>query len=50
MLFQIRLYIEDVGIDRPFMLLGGPGSGKSSLMAKVTDVASQRAMQNRIPG
>ena len=48
--FQIQKHIDEVGNDKPFLLLGGAGSGKSSLMAKVADVTNERVLQGRIPG
>ena len=49
-LLQITDYILGIGNDVPLILNGGAGSGKSSLMAKVADVASTMAMQNKIKG
>ena len=48
--FQIQNYITGIGNDVPLLLLGGPGSGKSSVMAKAADVAATAAMQGKIPG
>ncbi len=36
--------------DVPFVLLGGPGCGKSSVMAKVADIFVSRAMNKQIRG
>ena len=47
---QIREYLEGVGTDVPLILEGGAGSGKSSLVAKVADVATTAALQGKIPG
>ncbi len=43
-------YINGVGNDVPFLLLGGAGSGKSSIMAKIAHDAATRAAAGAIPG
>ncbi|XP_072035865.1 TPR repeat-containing protein DDB_G0287407-like isoform X2 [Amphiura filiformis] len=51
MLQKIEDYVQEVGAaPTPVILLGGPGSGKSSIMARVADVAVKRAVNNEIPG
>ena len=48
---QIEDYVQEIGPSpTPIILLGGPGSGKSSIMARVADVAVKRALNNDIPG
>nr|XP_006815135.1 PREDICTED: telomerase protein component 1-like [Saccoglossus kowalevskii] len=47
---QIEDYITGVGIDKPLIILGGPGMGKSSITAKVADEAEARALKKQIPG
>ena len=48
--FQIDAYIKGIGNDVPLMLIGGAGSGKSSLMAKAADTACTAAINKKIPG
>ncbi len=43
-------YIKGVGNDVPFMLVGGAGTGKSSIMAKVADDTNTMAINGKIPG
>ncbi|XP_070562961.1 TPR repeat-containing protein DDB_G0287407-like isoform X2 [Ptychodera flava] len=47
---KISDYITGIAIDRPLIILGGPGMGKSSIIAKVADEATLRASQKQIPG
>ena len=47
---QIDCYICGDGCDVPLLLLGGAGSGKSSIMAKIADMAALKALENKIPG
>ena len=47
---KIKHYIYDIGIDYPLVLLGGPGSGKSAIMARIGDEIATLATQNEIPG
>ena len=43
-------FLTGVSTGVPLLLLGGPGSGKSSIMAKVSDIAVSRAANGQIPG
>ncbi|XP_077998733.1 TPR repeat-containing protein DDB_G0287407-like [Glandiceps talaboti] len=43
-------YVTGTAIDMPLVLLGGPGMGKSSIMARAADVAVTQADNNDIPG
>ncbi|XP_070563916.1 TPR repeat-containing protein DDB_G0287407-like [Ptychodera flava] len=47
---QIEDYVVGVAEDKAFVLLGGPGVGKSSLMARTADVACSKAITKEIPG
>ncbi|XP_033125459.1 telomerase protein component 1-like isoform X1 [Anneissia japonica] len=47
---KIANYVTDLGTGMPLILTGGPGSGKSSIMAKAADVASHKASSGEIPG
>ncbi len=47
---QIKEHVIGIGIDVPFLLLGGPGTGKSSIMARVADVTVSKALLKEIPG
>ncbi|XP_064629063.1 TPR repeat-containing protein DDB_G0287407-like isoform X2 [Lineus longissimus] len=47
---KISDYIDAPDTDVPMLILGGPGTGKSSIMAKVADDTVDRALKNRIPG
>ena len=47
---QIRDYVDGKGPDVPLILLGGPGSGKSSIMAKAVDNTLTAAMDQKIAG
>ncbi len=49
-LLQIKDYIYGSGPDVPLLLLGGPGTGKSSIMAKAVDTTITAAIDRRIPG
>ncbi|XP_071945133.1 TPR repeat-containing protein DDB_G0287407-like [Antedon mediterranea] len=40
---KITGYVTDLGTGKPLILTGGPGTGKSSIMAKAADVATQHA-------
>ena len=35
--------------DVPFVILGGPGLGKSSIMAKIADIYTRQAAQGQLP-
>ena len=42
--------LEEVLVaDAPFVILGGPGLGKSSIMAKIADIYSKKAQQGLMP-
>ncbi|XP_071951905.1 telomerase protein component 1-like isoform X2 [Antedon mediterranea] len=47
---QIKEHIVSVGVDKALLLLGGPGTGKSSIMARVADVSVEKAISRDIPG
>ncbi|XP_022080358.1 telomerase protein component 1-like isoform X2 [Acanthaster planci] len=47
---QIKDHVVGIGIDVPLLLLGGPGTGKSSIMARVADVTVSKALTKEIPG
>ena len=47
---MIKDYVIDVGIDYPFVILGGAGTGKSAVMARVADVAFKMATLQQVPG
>ncbi len=49
-LFQIKDYVDGKGRDVPLLLLGGPGTGKSSIMAKAVDNTLTAAIDRKIPG
>ena len=49
-LTQIRDYVDGKGPDVPLILLGGPGSGKSSIMAKTVDNTLTAAIDQKIAG
>ncbi len=49
-LFQIKSYVDGNGPDVPLLLLGEPGTGKSSIMAKAVDVTLTAAIDGKIPG
>ncbi|XP_071502709.1 telomerase protein component 1-like [Diadema antillarum] len=46
---KIEAHILDKELCCPLLLLGGPGSGKSSLLARVADVACLRSEKGEIP-
>lgn len=48
-LFQISTYISGDAKDVPLLVLGGPGSGKSSILAKVADITEQDAFEKKLP-
>ncbi len=48
--FQIKDYVDGKGRDVPLLLLGGPGTGKSSIMAKAVDNTLTAAIDRKIPG
>ncbi|XP_038068590.1 telomerase protein component 1-like isoform X1 [Patiria miniata] len=47
---QIKEHVVGVGVEVPLLLLGGPGTGKSSIMARVSDVTVSKALTKEIPG
>ncbi|XP_072023567.1 telomerase protein component 1-like [Amphiura filiformis] len=47
---RINNYISEIGVDYPLVVLGGPGSGKSAILARIADVTSTLAAQKKIPG
>ncbi|XP_070560674.1 TPR repeat-containing protein DDB_G0287407-like [Ptychodera flava] len=47
---QLRDHVTGLAIDVPLVLLGGPGMGKSSIMAKAADVAVDSSAKGDIPG
>ncbi|XP_035690264.1 telomerase protein component 1-like [Branchiostoma floridae] len=47
---EIQLYITELGVDYPMLLVGEAGSGKSAIMARVADVATTKALNKEIPG
>ncbi|XP_071785835.1 telomerase protein component 1-like [Asterias amurensis] len=47
---QMKEHIIGIGVDVPLLLLGGPGTGKSSIMARVADVTVAKALTKEIPG
>ncbi|XP_022100079.1 telomerase protein component 1-like [Acanthaster planci] len=47
---KVQDYVTEVGVDYPLVILGGPGSGKSAIMARVADIASRLAALKKIPG
>ncbi|PIK46898.1 hypothetical protein BSL78_16245 [Apostichopus japonicus] len=47
---QIKSYVEEAGSSKPLIVTGGAGTGKSSLMARVADVAQTMALNKKIPG
>ena len=47
---QIEDYVTKPSQDVPLMLVGGAGSGKSSIMARVADDMVLKAAQKQIPG
>ena len=46
----MKEHIIGIGVDVPLLLLGGPGTGKSSIMARVADVTVAKALTKEIPG
>lgn len=47
---QIKDYVVGMSSSAPVLLLGGPGTGKSSIMAKVAEVSVTKAATREIPG
>ena len=47
---RIKDYVLGVQTSAPLILLGGPGTGKSSIMARVAEVAVSKALTREIPG
>ncbi|XP_070560675.1 TPR repeat-containing protein DDB_G0287407-like [Ptychodera flava] len=47
---QLGDHVTGLAIDVPLVLLGGPGMGKSSIMAKAADVAVDSSAKGDIPG
>ncbi|XP_072172518.1 telomerase protein component 1-like [Diadema setosum] len=47
---EIQSYILQEGTGAPLVLSGGAGTGKTSIMARVGDVAQTMTLNNRIPG
>ncbi|XP_001198485.3 telomerase protein component 1 isoform X2 [Strongylocentrotus purpuratus] len=47
---QIKDYVVGMSSTAPVLLLGGPGTGKSSIMAKVAEVSVTKAATREIPG
>ncbi|XP_077982009.1 telomerase protein component 1-like [Glandiceps talaboti] len=47
---KIADYVKGVAEDKAMVLLGGPGVGKSSIMARTADVACGKAVSKEIPG
>ncbi|XP_013381732.1 TPR repeat-containing protein DDB_G0287407 isoform X2 [Lingula anatina] len=47
---QITEHLENGDVDVPMLILGDPGSGKSSVMARVADTMDEKARKNEIPG
>nr|XP_006811880.1 PREDICTED: leucine-rich repeat and WD repeat-containing protein KIAA1239-like [Saccoglossus kowalevskii] len=43
-------YVVGIAIDVPLILLGGPGMGKSSIIAKAAETAVNESENNKIPG
>ena len=50
LLETMKEYVEDIGNDRALVIVGGAGTGKSSLTARAADVAAMMAQNNQIPG
>ena len=48
--FQIEDYICGPGNDLPLVLVASAGEGKSSIMAKIADVSTTRAVEEMVPG
>ncbi|XP_071952526.1 telomerase protein component 1-like [Antedon mediterranea] len=47
---KVEKYVTDIGVNNSLVILGGAGTGKSSLLAKTADVSQQMAMSKQIPG
>ncbi|CAH1783141.1 unnamed protein product, partial [Owenia fusiformis] len=47
---KVDEHICGPGVDKPLLLIGGAGSGKSSVMSRLADVTSQKAASKQIPG
>ena len=48
--FQMRSLVNGAEAEVPMLILGPPGSGKSSIMAKIVDETCMRASKREIPG
>ncbi len=47
---KVKNYIVDDDIDYALVVLGHAGTGKSAILARTADVASNMASEKRIPG
>ncbi len=47
---QVEKYIDGAGTDTALLLLGGPGTGKSSVMSRAVDDTLTRVRNKAIPG
>ncbi|CAH1785090.1 unnamed protein product [Owenia fusiformis] len=47
---KVNNYICGPGIDKPLLLIGGAGTGKSSIMARLADTTYQKSVTKSIPG
>ena len=47
---RINHYVSEIGVDYPLVVLGGPGSGKSAILARIADSTATLAVQKKIPG
>ena len=47
---QINDYVSGVGCDVPLLLIGGAGSGKSSVMSRLADLMYEKSLSKQIPG
>ena len=46
----MRDTVDGKNSEVPMLILGGPGTGKSSIMAKMADETRKRAEKKEIPG
>ena len=46
----MRSLVNGAEAEVPMLILGPPGSGKSSIMAKIVDETCMRASKREIPG